>query len=89
MPNYPFPKVPFFKLSDMSREPLILRQVLQLNAYLRVEILTPEQRTYADRIELNKFQIGSLTKLYKYSKEKIAMEDSVCIFGPLITFSIL
>ena len=33
-------------------------------------------RTYADRIELNKFQIGSLTKLYSYSKEKIAMEDS-------------
>ncbi|USP76947.1 hypothetical protein yc1106_04221 [Curvularia clavata] len=33
-------------------------------------------RTYQDRIELNKFQIGSLTKLYKFSKEKIAMEDS-------------
>ncbi|KAJ4287949.1 hypothetical protein N0V90_011964 [Kalmusia sp. IMI 367209] len=33
-------------------------------------------RTYADRIELNKFQIGSLAKLYTYSKEKIAMEDS-------------
>ena len=33
-------------------------------------------RTYADRIELNKFQIGSLTKLYQYSKEKIALEDS-------------
>ena len=33
-------------------------------------------RTYADRIELNKFQIGCLTKLYQYSKEKIAMEDS-------------
>ena len=33
-------------------------------------------RTYADRIELNKFQIGSLTKLYTFSKEKIAMEDS-------------
>lgn len=32
-------------------------------------------RTYADRIELNKFQIGSLTKLYIYSKEKIQMED--------------
>lgn len=32
-------------------------------------------RTYADRIELNKFQIGSLAKLYKFSKEKIAMED--------------
>ncbi|XP_014560004.1 hypothetical protein COCVIDRAFT_23706 [Bipolaris victoriae FI3] len=33
-------------------------------------------RTYQDRIELNKFQIGSLTKLYRFSKEKIAMEDS-------------
>lgn len=33
-------------------------------------------RTYADRIELNKFQIGSLVKLYKYSKEKIMEEDS-------------
>jgi len=33
-------------------------------------------RTYADRIEINKFQIQSLVKLYKYSKEKIAMEDS-------------
>ena len=33
-------------------------------------------RTYADRIDLNKFQIGSLTKLYAYSKEKIAEEDS-------------
>ena len=33
-------------------------------------------RTYADRIELNKFQISSLTKLYRYSKEKIALEDS-------------
>jgi small-conductance mechanosensitive channel len=33
-------------------------------------------RTYQDRIELNKFQIGSLAKLYKFSKELIAMEDS-------------
>lgn len=33
-------------------------------------------RTYQDRIEVNKFQIGSLTKLYTYSKEKIRMEDS-------------
>ena len=33
-------------------------------------------RTYADRIEINKFQIGSLAKLYKFSKEKITMEDS-------------
>ena len=33
-------------------------------------------RTYQDRIEINKFQIGSLTKLYQFSKVKIAMEDS-------------
>jgi small-conductance mechanosensitive channel len=33
-------------------------------------------RTYADRIDINKFQIGSLTKLYIYSKELIAMEDA-------------
>lgn len=33
-------------------------------------------RTYADRIDINKFQIGSLTRLYQYSKEKIAMDDS-------------
>ncbi|EXJ78194.1 hypothetical protein A1O3_09355 [Capronia epimyces CBS 606.96] len=33
-------------------------------------------RTYADRIEINKFQIGSLTKLYMFSKTKIAMEDA-------------
>ena len=33
-------------------------------------------RTYADRIELNKFQIGSLTKLYTYSKQAIRAEDS-------------
>jgi small-conductance mechanosensitive channel len=32
-------------------------------------------RTYADRIELNKFQIESLTKLYQFSKEKITLED--------------
>ena len=33
-------------------------------------------RTYADRIEINKFQISSLMKLYVYSKEKITMDDS-------------
>ena len=33
-------------------------------------------RTYSDRIELNKFQIGSLTKLYIHSKEKIQIEDT-------------
>lgn len=34
------------------------------------------ERTYADRIEVNKFQIGSLTKLYVFSKSQIAMEDA-------------
>lgn len=33
-------------------------------------------RTYADRIEINKFQIQSLIKLYIYSKERITMKDS-------------
>ncbi|PNS18128.1 hypothetical protein CAC42_3573 [Sphaceloma murrayae] len=33
-------------------------------------------RTYQDRIEINKFQIGSLAKLYEFSKGKIQMEDS-------------
>lgn len=33
-------------------------------------------RTYADRIDINKFQIGSLTKLYVFSKAQIAMEDA-------------
>lgn len=33
-------------------------------------------RTYADRIDLNRFQISSLVKLYIYSKEKLTIEDS-------------
>ncbi|KAG9242048.1 Mechanosensitive ion channel-domain-containing protein [Calycina marina] len=33
-------------------------------------------RTYADRIEVNKFQISSLVKLYTYSKTKINVDDS-------------
>lgn len=33
-------------------------------------------RTYADRIEINKFQIGSLTKLYDFSRRKITAEDT-------------
>ncbi|PLB37087.1 Mechanosensitive ion channel family [Aspergillus candidus] len=32
-------------------------------------------RTYADRIEINKFQIGSLTKLYEFSRAKITAKD--------------
>ena len=49
---------------------LVEKVILQLIA------ISFHLRTYQDRIELNKFQIGSLVKLYKYSKEKIAMEDS-------------
>ncbi|KAJ5125086.1 uncharacterized protein N7515_008911 [Penicillium bovifimosum] len=32
-------------------------------------------RTYADRIEINKFQIGSLTKLYDFSRTTLADQD--------------
>ncbi|KAJ5818902.1 hypothetical protein N7474_004493 [Penicillium riverlandense] len=32
-------------------------------------------RTYADRIEINKFQIGSLTKLYDWSRARIEEND--------------
>ena len=32
-------------------------------------------RTYADRIEINKFQIGSLTKLYDFSRNKLADDE--------------
>jgi small-conductance mechanosensitive channel len=49
---------------------LVEKVILQLIA------ISFHLRTYQDRIELNKFQIGSLAKLYKYSKEKIAMDDS-------------
>lgn len=33
-------------------------------------------RTYADRIDINRFQISSLVKLYVYSREKLEIEDS-------------
>ncbi|PTU20012.1 hypothetical protein P175DRAFT_0439770 [Aspergillus ochraceoroseus IBT 24754] len=33
------------------------------------------RRTYSDRIEINKFQIGSLTKLYGFSRSKITETD--------------
>ncbi|KAJ5874970.1 Mechanosensitive ion channel MscS [Penicillium soppii] len=32
-------------------------------------------RTYADRIEINKFQIGSLTKLYEHSRSMLTDKD--------------
>ncbi|KAL4920774.1 Mechanosensitive ion channel-domain-containing protein [Aspergillus aurantiobrunneus] len=33
------------------------------------------KRTYSDRIEINKFQIGSLTKLYAFSRDRITETD--------------
>lgn len=44
----------------------IIIQLIAMNFHLR---------TYSDRIEINKFQIGSLTKLYAFSRAKIAMKD--------------
>lgn len=50
---------------------LIEKIIIQLIA------ISFHQRTYEDRIELNKFQIGSLTKLYAFSKLKLKeMQDS-------------
>ena len=37
--------------------------------------MTFHLRTYSDRIEVNKFQIGSLTKLYTYSVANISEKD--------------
>jgi small-conductance mechanosensitive channel len=48
---------------------LIEKLIIQLIA------ISFHTRTYADRIEINKFQIGSLVKLYTYSREKISMKD--------------
>jgi hypothetical protein len=42
---------------------LIEKVIIQLIA------ISFHMRTYADRIEINKFQINSLSKLYKYAKE--------------------
>lgn len=59
--------VSFFVGAILNFAEKIIIQLIAISFHLR---------TYADRIELNKFQIGSLTKLYTFSKEKIAMEDS-------------
>lgn len=59
--------VSFFVLAILNFIEKIIIQLIAISFHLR---------TYADRIELNKFQIGSLTKLYTYSKKKIAAEDS-------------
>ncbi|KAJ9627209.1 hypothetical protein H2203_003671 [Taxawa tesnikishii (nom. ined.)] len=59
--------VSFFVGAILNFAEKIIIQLIAISFHLR---------TYADRIEINKFQIGSLTKLYTFSKEKIAMEDS-------------
>ncbi|KAL4758530.1 Mechanosensitive ion channel family [Aspergillus foveolatus] len=48
---------------------LIEKFLLQLIA------MSFHRRTYSDRIEINKFQIGSLTKLYAFSRDRIAETD--------------
>lgn len=50
---------------------LIEKVIIQLIA------ISFHTRTYADRIELNKFQIGSLTKLYAWSRSRIPDADDV------------
>lgn len=52
--------------------------VLNFAEKILIQIITMNfhTRTYQDRIELNKFQIGSLTKLYIYSRAQLAMDDS-------------
>src|SRR5271170_1273679 len=59
--------ISFFVLATLNFIEKIVIQLIAISFHLR---------TYADRIELNKFQIGSLTKLYSYSKRVIAAEDS-------------
>ncbi|BDD61462.1 hypothetical protein MPDQ_001143 [Monascus purpureus] len=44
----------------------VMIQLIAMNFHLR---------TYSDRIEVNKFQIGSLTKLYAYSTAKLGDKD--------------
>jgi small-conductance mechanosensitive channel len=58
--------VSFFVGACLNFFEKILIQLIAISFHLR---------TYADRIDINKFQIGSLTKLYTYSKMKIEMED--------------
>ncbi|KAJ5183892.1 hypothetical protein N7492_001508 [Penicillium capsulatum] len=48
---------------------LIEKVIIQLIA------ISFHTRTYADRIEINKFQIGSLTKLYAWSRSRIGDAD--------------
>lgn len=59
--------ISFFVLTILNFIEKIIIQLIAISFHLR---------TYQDRIELNKFQIASLVKLYTFSKVKIAMEDS-------------
>lgn len=59
--------VSFFVGATLNFVEKIIIQLIAISFHLR---------TYADRIEINKFQIGSLTKLYIFSKARIAMEDA-------------
>ena len=59
--------ISFFTGATLNFFEKIIIQLIAISFHLR---------TYADRIDINKFQIGSLTKLYQYSKDKIAMDDS-------------
>ncbi|KAL4806329.1 Mechanosensitive ion channel-domain-containing protein [Aspergillus unguis] len=42
---------------------------------LQLIAMSFHRRTYSDRIEINKFQIGSLTKLYAFSRDRISETD--------------
>lgn len=53
---------------------LFIASILNLVEKVIIQLIAISfhQRTYADRIELNTFQIKSLTKLYKYVKDRDA-----------------
>lgn len=59
--------ISFLVLACLNFAAKIIIQLIAISFHLR---------TYADRIELNKFQINSLTKLYQFSKVKIQEQDS-------------
>lgn len=54
---------------------LFIATILNLAEKIIIQLIAINfhQRTYADRIELNKFQIGSLGKLYTYAKRREKM----------------
>ena len=60
--------VSFFVLAILNFIEKIIIQLIAISFHMR---------TYADRIEVNRFQIASLVKLYSYSKRKISAADGV------------